>query len=133
MNLKWFRGNGTSWMGFEDGAIWAWVDFEDGSWGWSTDYTKSGDFETTRGFASADLAKSAADTAYGEWVKSLGDPLADMEPIDLDFFQTLGKHCDLYGYCPHGCVVGDERCKNCPDYIEADILSVFDVPEEDED
>lgn len=130
--LQWYKDNEKHYTGFDDGTPWAWVfKGEDESWWWSTDCTDDGITKEVSGFETADDAKSAADAAYGEWVESLGDPMEGMESIDMDFIQTLGKHCDLYGYCPHGCKVGDEQCKYCHDYTETDILSVFDVPEDE--
>ena len=131
--LKWHKDNDKHYTGFEDGAAWGWVyPGEDETWWWETDCTENNTTQYTSGFATAEDAKSAADAAYGERIESLGDPLADMPAINADFFQSLGKHCDLYGNCPYGCQVGDERCMSCPEITEADILSAFNMLEDEE-
>ena len=127
--LNWNKDNDKHYTGFEDGGAWGWVYLgEDETWWWETDCTEDGITQYTSGFATAEDAKSAADAAYGKWVESLGDPLEDMPAIDMDFIQSLGKHCDLYGYCPYSCQVGDWRCASCPEITEADL----DMPEDEE-
>lgn len=133
--LNWHKDNEKHYTGFEDGAAWGWVYLgEDDTWWWETDCTEDGTTQYTSGFATAEDAKSAADAAYGEWIENLGDPFEDMVPIDFEEPAQIGSHCDIYGYCPYGCKIGDSRCTMCPVYTEDDDAHLFDdVDWEDDD
>lgn len=133
--LKWHEDNAKHHTGFDDGTPWGWVYWgDDETWWWETDCTDNGLPYQVNGFATAEEAKSAADAAYGEWVENLGDPLEDMEPIDIEEPVIIGSFCDLYGYCPYGCDIGDSRCISCTVFTEDDVANPFgDINWEDKD
>lgn len=125
--LNWRKDNENHHTGSDDGAAWAWAFLgDDETWWWETDCTKDGTLHQVSGFATAGEAMNAADAAYGEWVGSMGDPLEGMEPIEIEAPVVVGSYCDIYGYCPYGCEIGDSRCVMCPVYTEKDDAYPFD-------
>lgn len=133
--LKWYQDNAKHHTGFDDGAPWAWVFLgdDDTHW-WETDCAPDGTLHQVSGFATAEEAKDAADAAWRKWSESQGDPLADMEPIAVDAPVIIGTPCDIYGYCPYGCQIGDSRCISCTVFTEDDVDNPFDgIDWEDED
>lgn len=133
--LKWHEDNAKHHTGFDDGTPWGWVYWgDDETWWWETDCTDNGLPYQVNGFATAEEAKSAADAAWREWSENQGDPLEDMEPIDIEEPVIIGSFCDLYGYCPYGCDIGDSRCISCTVFTEDDVTNPFgDISWEDKD
>ena len=133
--LHWHKNNEKHYTGFEDGIPLVWVYWgDDETWWWETDCTDNGLPYQVNGFATAEDAKSAADVAYGEWVGSQGDPLADIEPIAVEDPISIGTPCDICGVCPYGCEIGSARCISCTVFTEDDVANPFDdISWEDED
>lgn len=125
-NLKWRKDNERHFTGFEDGAAWGWVYLgDDDTWWWETDCTDDGTTQYTSGFTTAEEAQKSAEAAYAEWLEDFGDPLAIDEPIELPT-AVIGTLCDIYGYCPYGCEIGDSRCISCAVFTEMDLSDCED-------